>query len=99
MLVVLVVAGFKFDLGELRLVVVQQKIINLLRTQLLSFGCRANIDARRFIAATAQEGDGFNKDAASLRSDHALLNLSAFDACKWEKVAAHVVEHFNRVSV
>ena len=69
----LVVACFQLDQGQLRLAVVQQQVVNLLRADLLCGGGCAKVDAWSLVSATAKKGNALDVDTATLRADHALL--------------------------
>ena len=98
-LMVAVVACFELDLGELRLGVVQQQVVDLLRADLCGGGVGPDVDARRLVAPTAKEGNGFEEDAGRMGADAPFLNLRTFDGGEREEAAAHVVEHLDGVAV
>ena len=99
MLVAAVVARLELHARKLRLSVVEQKIVDLLRRDLGGACVDAEIDARRFIAPAAEKSDRLDVHAAGVRADNALLDLRAFDALKREELAPDVFENLDRVAV
>ena len=99
MLVAAVVARLELDARKLRLGVVEQKIVDLLRRDLGGGRIHAEIDAWRFIPPAAEKRDRLDVDAAGVRPDDAFLDLRAFDALEREELAPDVLEHLDGVAV